>query len=70
MTRPIELPDNPSARFREIYDALNAERGFLQDASPLRFAAMSQAWSHPESTASSVYCRATRNSCLRLAVES
>lgn len=34
------LPDDPRARFREIYDALNAERRWWRQASPLRFAAM------------------------------
>ena len=34
------LPEDPLGRFREVYDALNAERGWFQGASTLRFAAM------------------------------
>lgn len=39
MHTPLELPHDPAGRFREIHDALNAERGW-NDASPLRFAAL------------------------------
>ena len=35
-----QLPADPLGRFREVYDALNAERGWFQGASTLRFAAM------------------------------
>ncbi len=41
MPRNLHLPDDPLSRFRELYDALNAERGWWSDASPLRFAAVS-----------------------------
>lgn len=34
------LPDDPLARFKDIYDALNAERRWWREAEPLRFAAM------------------------------
>jgi len=40
MTPTPYLPDDPLARFRDIYDALNAERRWWREASPLRFAAM------------------------------
>ena len=40
MTTTPYLPEDPQARFREIYDALNAERRWWRHASPLRFAAM------------------------------
>jgi hypothetical protein len=40
MTATPYLPDNPLARFTDIYNALNAERRWWRDASPLRFAAM------------------------------
>jgi len=35
-----QLPADPVSRFRQIYDALNAERGWFGEASPLRFAAV------------------------------
>jgi Protein of unknown function (DUF4003) len=35
-----ELPADPLSRFVAIYEMLNAERGWFEDASPLRFAAM------------------------------
>ena len=35
------LPDDPLSRFQELYLALNAERRWWREASPLRFAAMS-----------------------------
>ncbi len=40
MRQNLELPEDPVARFREIYDALNAERGWWSDASSLRFSAV------------------------------
>jgi hypothetical protein len=36
----IEIPDDPLARFREVYEALEEERGFFGDATALRFAAV------------------------------
>lgn len=41
MTRTLQLPEDPLSRFESIYEALNAERGWWNDASPLRFAAVS-----------------------------
>ncbi len=40
MTTTPYLPNDPQTRFREIYEALNAERRWWRDASALRFAAM------------------------------
>ncbi len=40
MANENKLPADPLARFRAIYDALNAERGWFSDASPLRFSAV------------------------------
>jgi len=37
---PAKLVRDPLARFRALYDALNADRGWFGDASSLRFAAM------------------------------
>ena len=37
----LSLPKDPLSRFRDIYEALNAERSWYQGASPLRFAALS-----------------------------
>ncbi len=36
----MHLPANALARFIDIYNALNAERGWFSDATPLRFAAI------------------------------
>ncbi|MFC1851806.1 DUF4003 family protein [candidate division CSSED10-310 bacterium] len=36
----FQLPADPMVRFREIYDALNTQRGFWGDSTPLRFAAL------------------------------
>jgi Protein of unknown function (DUF4003) len=36
-----KLPENPLARFEELYDALAGERSWWRDPSPLRFASMS-----------------------------
>lgn len=41
MPTKSELPEDPLARFREMYEALNAQRSWWRDASPLRFAAIS-----------------------------
>ncbi|MCP4247200.1 MAG: DUF4003 family protein [bacterium] len=41
MAPPPYLPENPLDRFRDVYAALNAERGWFGDASSLRFAAIS-----------------------------
>lgn len=41
MNRGINIPDDPPARFRAIYDALNEQRGWWGDATSLRFAAVS-----------------------------
>ena len=35
-----DLPTNPLQRFLDLYEALDADRGWFGDASPLRFAAM------------------------------
>lgn len=40
MTSTPYLPENPLWRFKDIYEALNAERRWWRGASPLRFAAM------------------------------
>ncbi len=40
MSRHPELVTAPLDRFCDLYDALNAERGWFGDASSLRFAAM------------------------------
>ncbi|MHC4696657.1 MAG: DUF4003 family protein [Planctomycetota bacterium] len=40
MTPTPYLPDDPLARFRNMYEALNAERRWWREASPLRFAGM------------------------------
>lgn len=40
MARDPQLPHDPLARFCDLYAALNAERGWWNDASPLRFAAV------------------------------
>lgn len=37
----LDIPADPLARFRQIYDALNADRSFFTDAGHLRFAAIS-----------------------------
>ncbi|MFQ5411532.1 MAG: DUF4003 family protein [Phycisphaerae bacterium] len=41
MSQEPTLPEDPLGRFREIYDALNAERRWWGDPSTLRFAAVS-----------------------------
>jgi hypothetical protein len=41
MKQPPKIPSAPLNRFRELYDELNADRGWFGDASSLRFAAMS-----------------------------
>jgi hypothetical protein len=41
MSHDLYLPDDPAGRFREVYEALNAERPWWDDASALRFAAVS-----------------------------
>jgi len=40
MSQPPHLAADPLNRFRDLYDALNAERGWFGDPSSLRFAAM------------------------------
>lgn len=40
MRRKPCLPENPLYRFRDLYEALNADRGWFEGASALRFAAM------------------------------
>jgi hypothetical protein len=40
MTSTPYLPEDPLARFRDLYEALNAKRPWWREASPLRFAAM------------------------------
>ena len=40
MDQPPHLPADPLSRFRDLYGALNAERGWFGDPSSLRFAAM------------------------------
>jgi hypothetical protein len=37
----VPIPADPLARFREIYQALNARRGWLESATPLQFSALS-----------------------------
>ena len=37
----FSVPKDPMARFIEIYEALEAERGFWEDPTALRFAAIS-----------------------------
>ncbi len=39
-TKAHYLPDNPLARFEDLYEALNADRRWWRDASSLRFAAV------------------------------
>ena len=36
----MKLPKNPLRRFQDVFEALNAERGWFSDVSVLRFAAM------------------------------
>jgi hypothetical protein len=40
MSKNMVLPTDPLNRFRDLYEAFNAERGWFGDASSLRFAAM------------------------------
>ncbi len=40
MTQTPNLPKDPLARFKDMYEALNTERSWWRTASPLRFAAM------------------------------
>jgi hypothetical protein len=40
MDNTLFFPEDPLQRFRDIYEALNKERGWASSASPLRFAAM------------------------------
>ncbi len=40
MSQLPRLPANPLNRFQDLYEALNADRGWFGDASSLRFAAM------------------------------
>lgn len=40
MTYLLDIPADPVSRFREIYDALNEDRGWWGDASSLRFSAV------------------------------
>ena len=40
MSQTPHLPVNPLNRFQDLYESLNADRGWFSDPSPLRFAAM------------------------------
>lgn len=55
--RPFVLPRDPLRRFVEIYEALNERRGWLQDAMPLRFSALTLATCDgpPAAVAEAVY---------------
>lgn len=52
----MQLPNDPLERFTQIYRALNADRGWFSDASPLRFAAMAALMcpGSPDSVAQSI----------------
>ncbi|MDP6356255.1 MAG: DUF4003 family protein [Planctomycetota bacterium] len=56
MREPFHIPADPLSRFIDIYEALDSERGWGSDASPLRFAALTAACcpGHPADVASEI----------------
>lgn len=58
MTQSAFIPDDPLARFTAIYDALNAERGWWNDAACLRFAAMTAVTCPGDPIAAAAWIRA------------
>lgn len=52
----LQLPEDPGTRFRELYEALNADRGWWEDAASLRFAACSAVTcpGHPNDVAAAI----------------
>lgn len=56
------MPDNPLARFEDLYEALNAERRWWREASPLRFAAVAAlTCPGPAKTVAAAIRRITKN---------